>query len=69
MGHSTNAGIAVCRLLARGCQTTDQQNMLLSAGAPKSVCAVVGAPVACAQLTGLQCLSTILYKERTRIDE
>jgi len=62
MGHSTNAGIAVCRLLARGCQTTDQQNMLLSAGAPKSVCAVVGAPVACAQLTGLQCLSTILYK-------
>ena len=63
MPQSTNCGIAACRLLSAGTMSTEQQNILVSGGAPNILCSLLSSPVTEAQLSALHCLAKIVYQE------
>ena len=64
MPQSTTCGIAACRLLSAGTMNTEQQNILVSGGAPVILCSVLSSHVAEVQLSALHCLGKIVYKGR-----
>jgi len=61
MDSTATHQIAVCSIITACCKTSDQQNILVTAGVLQALSAVLTSHVTAVQLAGLQCLAEVVY--------
>jgi len=61
MDSSATHQISVCSILTACCKTSDQQNILVTAGVLQALGAVLSSHVTAVQLAGLECLAEVVY--------